>query len=227
MIFPIGDENVKGGYKPIFSYSFIATNVLLYIISISGGVESYRYIVHTFGAIPTEVLAGEDYLSLVTNMFLHGGIGHLLFNMIFLWIFADNIEAVIGNSRFLIFYILGGIVASLIHVFINPSSSIPSIGASGAIAAVMGAYIVMFPKSKIKMFFFFKIFYISAYIFLGIWIVQQLFSGFSDLGPGSAQEGGTAWWAHIGGFVFGVASGYLFKRLGYMGNVVYNPGDKV
>lgn len=218
MIFPIGDENVKGGFKPIFSYSFIILNILIFVYQFTLDPALTRQFVHTYGAIPSEILAGEDYSSLFTNMFLHGGILHLLFNMLFLWIFGDNIEAVVGNSKFLLFYIVGGVFASLVHVYLNPSSRIPSIGASGAIAAVMGAYIVMFPQSKIKMFFFFKFIYIPALIFLGFWIAQQLYSGLSDIGPEAAQQGGTAWWAHIGGFVFGVAAGFLFKNMGLVDN---------
>lgn len=216
MIFPIGDENVKGGFKPIFSYSFIVINIVIFIFQFSLEPNAIQAFVTNFGAIPTEILAGEDYVTLFTNMFLHAGLMHLLFNMLYLWIFGDNIEATIGNSRFILFYISGGVFASLVHVFLNPSSAVPSIGASGAIAAIMGAYIMMFPQSRIRMWVFFKSIYIPALIFLGFWIVQQLYSGLSDLGPESAQKGGTAWWAHIGGFVYGVAAGYLFKKLGYL-----------
>ncbi len=222
MIFPIGDENVKGGFKPIFSYTFIAINIIIFVFQFSLEPALHKQFVYTYGSIPVEVLAGEDFLSLFTNMFLHGSLMHLAFNMLYLWIFADNIEAVIGNTKFLLFYIIGGVVASLIHVVLNPTSQIPGIGASGAIAAIMGAYLIMFPKSKIKMLFIFKVVYIPSLIFLGFWIAQQLFSGLSDLGPEAAQQGGTAWWAHIGGFAFGVLAGYLFKKTGILKDVHYD-----
>jgi membrane associated rhomboid family serine protease len=143
-------------------------------------------------------------------MFLHGSWMHLLGNMLYLWIFADNIEAVIGNFRFLMFYLAGGLIAGIMQVAIAPDSAIPCIGASGAISAVMGAYIVMFPKSRIRMLFliFFFIFYIPAWVFLGYWFIQQIGSGLGVLG---ADTGGIAWWAHIGGFVFGLVSGYYYR----------------
>lgn len=162
---------------------------------------------------------------------------HLIGNMIFLWIFADNIEATIGSTKFIIFYLLGGLAGSLGHIFIesgaievvndccrvcaeiNPCDleqtnvcpgSIPSLGASGAISAVLGAYLVMFPKSKIKIFAFLFTFRLSAFIFLLLWFAEQLISGLGALTP--SMGAGVAWWAHIGGFVFGIACGFLFKK---------------
>lgn len=165
---------------------------------------------HDYGVTPAILLSGEDSFTLMTNMFIHAGIAHLLGNMLYLWIFGDNIEAIIGNLPFLGFYLVGGVVASLIHSVLDPGSYIPAVGASGAISALMGAYLVMFPKSQIKMIFlvFFKVFYISALLFLGFWIVQQLISGFQPQGEG----GGVAWWAHIGGFVYGVVVGLCIKK---------------
>ncbi len=226
MIFPIGDDNVKGGSVPFFSYALIGINILIFVFQKSLDPNASFQFLYNFGAIPTEIMAGNDFSSLLTNIFLHGGWLHLLGNMVFLWIFADNIEATIGNSKFIIFYLLGGIVASFSHVLINQGSQIPSIGASGAIAAIMGAYLVMFPKSRIKIFFFFKIIYLSSYIFFGLWIAQNIFSGLKDLDINAADISGTAWWAHIGGFAFGVASGLYFKKMGYL-EEVYESTDKV
>lgn len=205
MIFPIGDDNVQGGYKPLFSYALIAVNIIVFVFSL----QALGTIVTEYGSIPVEITNGEDTFTLITCMFLHGGFAHIFGNMLFLWVFGDNIEAVIGNIPFLLFYILGGLIATAAHIVLDPSSTIPVVGASGAISAVMGAYLVMFPKSKIKMTVLFVFsFYISAIFFLGYWIVQQFMGGFSALG---GSGGGVAWWAHIGGFVFGVAGGLLFK----------------
>lgn len=214
MIFPIGDENIKGGYKPTITYLFIAINIVIFLFQVTLDMDATRAFLYEYGTIPVEILNGEDYFTLMSNMFLHGGWMHIIGNMLFLWVFADNIEAIIGNINFLVFYLLGGLFASLLHIFLNPSSSIPAVGASGAISAVMGAYLVMFPKSKIKVLviFLFRSIYMSALIFLGLWFVQNLVSGLGSLGPESAQTAGTAWWAHIGGFLFGIVAGYFAKQ---------------
>lgn len=212
MIFPIGDQNVVGGFKPWFSYGFILLNVLVFLYqwNLSGSeIESFYY---EYGSVPTTILEGDNWKSIITSMFLHGGWMHLAGNMMFLWVFADNIEAVIGNFHFLGFYFLGGIAASLVHIFFNMSSPVPAVGASGAIAAVLGAYLVMFPKSHIKTLVFFYFISIPALVFLGIWIIQQLINGIGSLGVASAHTGGVAWWAHIGGFAFGVIAGYFVRR---------------
>lgn len=212
MLFPIGDTQVEIGHKPIISHILIALNVIAFIYEISLG-EGTNQFVTDFGVIPKEIIVGQDLYTLLTSIFLHGGWMHLIGNMLFLWIFGDNIESTIGSARFLLFYIAGGIIASLFHIFFNMGSSIPSIGASGAIAAVMGAYLVMFPKSEIKVVFiiFFKTFKISALVFLGIWFLQQLVSGIGGLSVTSADAPGVAWWAHIGGFVFGLVCGMWFR----------------
>ncbi len=211
MIFPIGDDNIVGGHKPIVSYSLIIANVLVFVYEISLGTNIHALITD-FGATPSKISSGVDLHTLFSSIFLHGGWMHIIGNMIFLWIFADNIEAIIGSFAFVLFYFLGGLFASLVHVYVDPSSVIPSIGASGAISAVMGAYLVMFPKSKIKLIFilFFTTFELPAIVFLGFWFVQQLYSGMGSESIG--QSGGIAWWAHIGGFAYGLLIGYILKR---------------
>ncbi len=232
MIFPIGDDQVKGGHYPFFSYGFIVLNVAIFFLqlSIPGNL------ICEWGAIPNEIVGGEDWLTMFSSMFMHGGWMHLIGNMLFLWVFADNIEATIGNLNFLAFYILGGLAATATHTFLSIGAdptlaccsvcasiscigempacegSIPMVGASGAISAVMGAYLVMFPKSRVRMLvlIFFRSFRIPAFVFLGFWIGQQLISGFASLGP-NAMESGTAWWAHIGGFIFGVIVGFIAR----------------
>jgi membrane associated rhomboid family serine protease len=136
--------------------------------------------------------------------------------MLFLWVFADNIEATVGNLSFLIFYTLGGLAAHAAHIYFNWESDIPTIGASGAISAVMGAYLVMFPTSRVKVLFLIFPFRIHAFIFLGLWIFQQLNSGFASLDIQTAETAGVAWWAHIGGFIFGILAGLYYRMTGRM-----------
>ncbi len=211
MIFPIGDDQVKRGYFPFFSYALIALNVAIYGYQYSLGPVTGQTFVTEFGSIPNDIMHGKHFFTLLSSMFLHGSPMHLIGNMMFLWIFADNIEATIGNVKFILFYLLGGLAASAAHIWSDTSSIIPTIGASGAISAILGAYVVLFPKSQIKVFFFFMIFRVPAVLFLGYWFYQQLASGTSSLNE--AHAAGVAWWAHIGGFVFGALVG-LAIRLG-------------
>lgn len=216
MIFPIGDDQVKGGYTPYFSYSFIAINVLIFFFQASLPTGQLQSFIFEYGSIPTETVQGQDLFTLFTSMFLHGGWMHLIGNMLFLWVFADNIEATIGNFSFLIFYVLGGLAAHAAHIYFNIGSDIPTVGASGAISAVMGAYLVMFPTSRIKMWVFFFTFRIMAIFFLGFWILQQWMSGTAALNTVGESSGGVAWWAHIGGFIFGVLMGLYYRGTGKM-----------
>ncbi|HPG05815.1 MAG TPA: rhomboid family intramembrane serine protease [Saprospiraceae bacterium] len=213
MIFPIGDDQVKGGARPIVSYTLILLNFLVFFFQISLTPDQLQQLVFEYGTTPNAILQGQDLMTLFTSMFLHGGWMHLMGNMLFLWIFADNIEAVVGSGLFLLFYLAGGMVASGVHVLVNPGSTVPSIGASGAISAVMGAYLVMFPVSRIKVLIliFFRSIYIPAMVFLGFWIIQQLVSGYYSMGV-AAEETGVAWWAHIGGFAFGLLCGWYFRK---------------
>lgn len=215
MIFPIGDNQVEGGAKPIFSYLFIGINVLIFLFEASLSPDDLNRFILTYGSIPQEIMNGEDYFTLFTSMFLHGGWMHLIGNMLFLWVFADNIEQIIGNLNFVVFYIVGGLAAHAAHIFFNINSPIPTVGASGAIAAVLGAYLIMFPTSKIKILviFLFRSFQIPALLFLGFWILQQLVSGVAAIGPETTESEGVAWWAHIGGFAFGVVAGFYYKNI--------------
>lgn len=203
-MFPIWDDQVQGGYIPIWTWIIIAINVIVffYQTSLEAGLEDF---VMTRGTVPEQIMSGRGYLTLITAMFLHGGWMHLIGNMLFLLIFGDNIEARIGNTKFLLFYLAGGIAAWLIHVGFNAWSAIPAVGASGAIAAVLWAYLLLFPQSRIKMLRpqGMRIFYISAQQFLLYRIGVQFFSGIGSL-AWSWLEWGVARWAHIWGFVFGV-----------------------
>jgi membrane associated rhomboid family serine protease len=214
MIFPIGDEQVHGGHKPFITYLFIGINVLVFLLQVTLPPGQQQGFVETYGMIPAEISHGQDYFTLLTNMFLHGGWMHLIGNMLFLWVFADNIEAVIGPFKFILFYFGGGIFASLAHLVFNINSPIPAVGASGAISAVLGAYLVIFPASQVKVWvlYLFRSFYIPAIYFLGIWAVQQFINGFISIVPSSAYTSGVAWWAHIGGFLFGLILGLIIRR---------------
>ncbi|MBK8702769.1 MAG: rhomboid family intramembrane serine protease [Saprospiraceae bacterium] len=211
MIFPIGDDQVKGGHYPLFSYSLIALNVAIFLFQVNMPPSALQAFVYDYGAIPYETVRGQDLPTLLTSMFLHGGWMHLIGNMLFLWVFADNIESSIGSFRFLAFYLLGGLMAHAAHIYFNWNSQIPTVGASGAISAVMGAYLVMFPVSRIKVLFFFFTFRVPALLFLGFWIWQQWLSGTATLDVSTAEGSGVAWWAHIGGFAFGLAAGLYYR----------------
>jgi membrane associated rhomboid family serine protease len=215
MIFPIGDEQVLGGYKPLLVYFLIGINILVFLFQVTLPPQQLQGFVLHYGVIPVEIVNGQDYFTLITNMFLHGGWMHLIGNMLFLWVFADNIEAVIGKVPFILFYFGGGLVASAAHIFFNVNSHIPAVGASGAISAVLGAYLVMFPASQIKVYviFLFRSFYMPALFFLGIWGVQQFINGFISIIPNSAYTSGVAWWAHIGGFLFGIIAGFIIRKI--------------
>lgn len=212
MLFPIGDTQVHKGYKAYVSHAFLAINILVFLYEVSLGPQLGSFIMK-YGSIPNEITNGEDLFTLFTCMFLHGGWMHLIGNMMFLWIFGDNIEATIGSLRFATFYIVGGLIASAAHILLNPSSGVPTVGASGAIAAVMGAYLVMFPKSEIKVVLvvLFKTFKMPAILFLGIWFAQQLISGVGSLSVATSETAGVAWWAHIGGFVYGLVAGWTYR----------------
>lgn len=214
MIFPIGDDQVQGGHKPYFAYLLILANVVVFMFQLTIPPAYQEAFVQTYGVVPEEIVTGQDYYTLLTNMFLHGGWMHLIGNMLFLWVFADNIEAVIGNIRFLVFYIGGGLAASALHILFNMHSLVPAVGASGAISAVLGAYLVMFPASRIKVFvlIFLRPVYMPALFFLGIWGVQQFINGFISIVPTSAYTTGVAWWAHIGGFLYGLIAGYIIRQ---------------
>ena len=214
MFFPIGDDQVKGGAYPLFSYAFLILNLLVFLVQLSLTEPQLALFFDRYSTIPAYIESGHHLGTLVTSMFLHGSWMHLIGNMLFLWVFADNIEATIGNVGFFLFYLAGGILASLAHVYFNPGSEIPSLGASGAISAVLGAYLVMFPRSKVKVLIFLLIILrritMSAFLFLGIWIGVQVINTIQSFGI-PAQGGGTAWFAHLGGLVFGLVMGFVFR----------------
>lgn len=215
-MFPIGDQEVRGAGPGNINWALIILNVVIFVFMVTLGQEAQRAFVNQYGVVPVDILQGQNLYSLITSMFLHGGWLHLIGNMLFLWVFGDNIEAVLGHLGYLAFYLLGGIAASAAHITINPDSSLPSLGASGAVAAVLGSYLVMFPGSKVKALVFLGPFItvtrVAAILFIGIWIVMQFFYGIASLGVETAQTGGVAFFAHIGGFILGLIGGLVFRR---------------
>lgn len=210
MIFPIGDDQVKGGYFPFFSYGLILVNVVIYVFQTQMNPEALDRFIYYFGAIPNNIMDGHSLYTLGSTMFLHAGFMHLLGNMLFLWVFADNIEATIGNFKFFSFYLLGGLAATMTHILLNTHNHIPLVGASGAISAVMGAYLVMFPKSSIKVLILVFVVRLPAFLFLGLWFGLQAYNGVTVLQlVGNAS--GVAWWAHIGGFIVGLIAGIVAR----------------
>ncbi len=224
MLIPIGDDNIAGGARPVITYTFIIMNIAIFFYEHSLGNQALHDFVNQYGTIPVDAMSGNHLYTFLSSMFLHGGWSHLIGNMLFLWIFGDNVEAVIGNGKFLLFFLVGGMIASATHVWMNPESTIPSLGASGAISAVLGAYLIMFPRSRVKMFFliFFITFYISAIFFIGFWFIQQFMSAYGQAGL-DAQSQGVAWWAHIGGFIFGIFFGFFYRSRAKEFNFVPDP----
>jgi len=222
---PLGDDQVRGAGSAIANWALIAINAVVFVYEITLGEPAIERLFQTYGVVPAAVTHGQGLIGLLTSMFLHGGWLHLVGNMLFLGIFGDNVEAVLGHVGYLAFYLLGGLAGSAGQILAGPSSTLPSVGASGAIAAVLGAYIVMFPRSRVRVLlilgFFFTVTRVRAVVFLGVWIVLQLLSGVASLSASTTTSdlGGVGWFAHIGGFIFGLAGGVLMhgraKRLEY------------
>ncbi|ETX28402.1 rhomboid family intramembrane serine protease [Roseivivax isoporae] len=205
-MFPIRDHN-PSGRTPVVTYLLIAANVLVFLnyFSLFQNDLALGRFFWDWALIPARMSAGEGYSGLVTSMFLHGGILHLAGNMLFLFIFGDNVEDEMGHLPFLGFYVASGVGAGLAQFLTAPFSQVPMVGASGAIAGVMGAYLLMFPRARVDilviLIIIFRIVTIPAWIMLALWLAFQVFGGFGT----PADEGGVAYWAHVGGFVLGAA----------------------
>jgi membrane associated rhomboid family serine protease len=253
MVFPLYDDNSDRTITPIVNYILIAINILVFVFLQNLGTnDQFTY---AFSTVPQEIITGRDvttpprvvenpvtgqelrilglqptpfsvYLTLLISMFMHGGIAHIAGNMLFLWIFGDNVEDRMGHVRYLIFYLLCGVLASLAHVittamFASQEASllIPSLGASGAISGVLGGYILLYPHRRVTVILFRFLTEVPAYVAIGIWFAFQLISGLGMLGGGS-QQGGVAYAAHIGGFVAGIALVKVFT-IGRAGTPAY------
>ena len=233
MLMPVGDDNSDRRLKPIINYLLIAANIFVFIFF--QGLGTNEKFTYSFSTVPQEIVSGEDivtedqiyedtmtgerfrvsglqptpisvYITLISSMFMHGGFAHIFGNMLFLMIFGDNIENRVGHFRYLIYYLVCGIIASLAHVFVSvsmgSSTLIPSLGASGAISGVLGGYLLLFPKRRVRVMMFYQMMEVPAIVAIGIWFAFQLISGIGVLGD--SQGGGVAYGAHIGGFIAGL-----------------------
>ena len=212
---PLRDE-IPTRQVPFVNYLLIAANIGVFVSMWLAGPYQDA-LVYQFAMIPASFAKGidiGDVMDIFTSMFMHAGLAHIAGNMLYLWIFGDNVEDRLGHGKYLVFYLVGGVAASLTHLLTNPNSPIPTVGASGAIAAVLGAYLVLFPGSRVVTFipigYFSRLTVVPAIVVLGLWFVLQLFDGVMALG---GDVGGVAVWAHIGGFVAGmVMAGWLIER---------------
>ena len=213
MLFPYKDDNPRI-LVPYVTYVIISINVLIFVFQLNMGMVSSsaeREFIYRFGFIP----ANFSIITVFTSMFLHGGISHIMGNMWFLWVFGDNVEGVLGHVKFAVFYIMCGLAATMSQLFVDPSSTIPMVGASGAIAGVLGMYMIRFPHARVHVFAFIIIFFttfrVPAMFVLGFWFFNQLTNGLGSLGFDTT--GGVAWFAHIGGFISGVVLNQAFKHI--------------
>jgi membrane associated rhomboid family serine protease len=211
-MFPVSDV-IPSRTVPFVTIVLIAVNAVVFLYQVTLGPNELRLFMGSYAVIP----ASFWWPSLVTSQFLHAGWMHIIWNMVYLWIFGDNVEDRLGHAGYLIFYLGAGAAAATLQVLFNPFSAVPMVGASGAIAGVMGAYFVLYPQSRVLtaifVFFFFDLVEIPAVFFLGFWFLMQLLSGVGSLGARTAAAGGTAFWAHVGGFVAGAVIGLGLRRL--------------
>jgi membrane associated rhomboid family serine protease len=230
MVFPISDDNSDRTTVPVVNYVLIALNVLVFAFFQGfGNNDKFTY---AWATVPVEIVTGRDvdkpvvvrdpvtnevageidlqptpgsvYLTLLVSMFMHGGLAHIFGNMLYLWIFGDNLEDRMGHLRYLVFYLVCGFAADMAHVLMNAHSYIPSLGASGAISGVLGGYILLFPNRKVRAIVFRFLTTIPAWAAIGIWFVFQLINGLGLLGQSSREGGGVAYAAHVGGFIAGL-----------------------
>jgi membrane associated rhomboid family serine protease len=218
-MFPIRDD-APSYSTPFVNYFIVVLNTLVFLFELSLNSHSRDLFMFSFGVVPVNVTTAfghgafaAGFVPIITSMFMHAGWAHIIFNMWFLWIFGDNVEDSLGHFRYLLFYLLSGLGASVVHIIFNWGSKIPSVGASGAIAGVMGAYFVLFPSARVLTFIFVFFTWLPAWLILGYWFVLQFLSGASaSIAYSSETSGGIAFWAHVGGFLTGVMMIKLFPR---------------
>jgi membrane associated rhomboid family serine protease len=232
MFFPISDDDRQIDSPAFVTYTLLGLNIVLFLVQLGNPAFTYGWSV-----IPREITTGVDlvepqrveipgqgtveipqapgppiiWLTLLSSMFMHGGLGHIAGNMLYLWIFGNNVEHRFGHVGFLLFYLLSGVVGSLLQIFFFPNSVIPNLGASGAIAGVMGAYLVLFPRNQVNAVFLFHVVTVPAIIVLGMWIAMQLVSGYGSIASTTTSAGGVAFMAHIGGFITGATLALPFR----------------
>jgi membrane associated rhomboid family serine protease len=206
-MFPIGDDDSAERTVPVVTYALIALNVLVFFLELSGGEP---FIEH-WSVVPRRLTQnpGGDFITIFTSMFMHGGWLHLAGNMLYLWIFGDNVEDRFGHAKFTLFYLICGIAATLAQVAFSAGSNVPNLGASGAIAGVLGAYLILFPRGQVRVLMGRGVVPMPALVVIGFWIVLQFINGVGSITQ-SAETGGVAYMAHIGGFVAGLVLTFLF-----------------
>jgi membrane associated rhomboid family serine protease len=217
-MFPVGDENDHAGIAFV-TVGLIVLNAVAFLIEINRPERAVQAFIFAWGVVPVEYARGVDlppeipypfWITLLTSMFLHGGWGHLGGNMLFLWIFGDNIEHRLGHLRFIAFYVACGLAASIAHILFNSGSQIPAVGASGAISGVLGGYLLLFPRNRVYVLTWGGVMAVPAVFMLGLWIVTQFISGVGSIAATEATSGGVAYMAHIGGFAAGLVLAPLF-----------------
>jgi membrane associated rhomboid family serine protease len=207
-MFPIGDDDSAERSVPVVTYALIALNVIFFFVELSGG-EPF---IERWSVVPRRLTQnpGADFITVFTSMFMHGGWLHLGGNMLYLWIFGDNVEDRFGHAKFALFYLLCGIAATVAQVVASAGSTVPNLGASGAIAGVLAAYIILFPRGQVKVLMGRAVVPMPALVVIGLWIVLQFISGVGSITQ-SSDTGGVAYMAHIGGFVAGLVLTFLFR----------------
>lgn len=221
---PLGDDNRDRERWPVLTFALVAVNVLVFLYEWQLAAASpyqLEAFLTSWGVVPREYGLGMDlppqieapyFTTLLTSMFLHGGVAHLLGNMLYLWIFGDNVEDRLGRPLYLVFYLATGMCGSLAQILVDPSSKIPSVGASGAISGILGAYLIMYPHKPVRVLLFYFVTTVPAFVVIGMWALTQFVSGFGSLSR-SVTSGGVAYMAHVGGFVAGIVLALLFRRL--------------
>ncbi|MBA3943145.1 MAG: rhomboid family intramembrane serine protease [Herpetosiphonaceae bacterium] len=205
-MFPIGDQNRPGHLVPVVNYLLIAANVAVFLLELQlGSTEAMDAFITRYGAVPTEIIARQHLSTLFTSLFVHAGWAHIFGNMVFLLIFGDNVEDALGHAGYLIFYLVVGLLASLTFVALNAGLDTPSVGASGAISGVLGAYLIFFGNNRIRVLIFFFIMTVPAWVMIGLWAGQQFFATYGALAQTAQTEmSGVAYAAHAGGFLAGL-----------------------
>lgn len=213
-MFPFGDENRRGHITPVVNYILIAINIAVFFYQISlGSQEAVQGFITEYGVVPQEILVRQDLWTLLTAMFVHGGWAHIFGNMLFLWVFGDNIEDAFGHLGYLIFYLATGLAASAAHILLNPGSPIPSVGASGAISGVLGAYIIYYGSNAIRVLIGYFVTTVPAWMMIGLWAAQQFIATYGSVGRTAQTTGGVAYAAHAGGFVAGLFLAVLLRGM--------------
>jgi membrane associated rhomboid family serine protease len=206
---PLGDVDRRPLRFPLVTVLIVVANVLVFLLELAGG-DAF---INQWSLVPADIVAGRNWLTILTSMFMHAGFVHIVGNMVFFWVFGPEIEDVMGPVRYLVFYLLGGLAATFGQVVIGPGSTVPNLGASGAIAAVMGAFLITYPRDRIRTVLLFgwfaRVTFVPAILLVGMWFLTQVFSEVGALAE--VQTGGVAYMAHIGGFLFGMVFARLFE----------------